>query len=252
MELRKAHSQRSIFKLFSVILFIGCSAFVAIRGYKCFEKYLKNPEGVSVSYILNDGKTLPSFTFCLNDSDTYDQKILKECQINITDYIDTGRWVGNGSLNCTDPRIVYNQAIVKLQYLGIESINVKEFGPSPWRRIKDDFVNWNVSSHRSKRCFTFTIPENILNQGLSKLNFESGPYDRLFIHTKGLLGVEMFGAQAQFYYKDIGKAKIQLERIEMLQYNGKPCNDDPVYRYDECIHEHLYKVKSISFSTGWA
>ena len=46
----------------STALFIGCSIFVAIRGYKCFDKYLKEPEAIKISYKFSGLLPFPSIT----------------------------------------------------------------------------------------------------------------------------------------------------------------------------------------------
>ena len=176
MNLNQIFNKNNAVALFSSMLFIGCAAFVGVRSYKCFDKYLKRPEAVSVSYELNDGNTFPSFTFCSDKKETYDEKILNECQIDVKDYMYYGHWVGNGSLNCTDPKVLHNQAVIKIENFGIEKILIKEFGPSPWKNIKAS-LNFNISSYKSRRCFTFTIPEDIVNRGIKRIHFESSPYE---------------------------------------------------------------------------
>ena len=84
---------------------------------------------------------------------------------------------------------------------------------------------------------------DFVNNGINYIYFYSKPYGKLQIHAKGLFWVQMFGAEAQMYFKDIVRAKLQLEKIQMLHFNGRSCIDDPNYRYDECKQKYIQKVK---------
>ena len=98
------HNFRSFF---SSILFIGCAAFVAFRGYSCFDKYLKNPEVTDISYKSINSLAFPSFTLCTKISHSYNLDRLKECQIEMESYVDDAQWVGKGGNNCSDPEILW-------------------------------------------------------------------------------------------------------------------------------------------------
>ena len=84
---------------FSTTLFFGCTIFVLIRGYKCFEKYMKKPQAVDISFKHTEKTVFPSFTLC--PFEPYKKKVLDECQINKTKYIKKGHWIGTGNKNCT-------------------------------------------------------------------------------------------------------------------------------------------------------
>ena len=53
-------------RIFSLVLFILCAAFVIHRGYKCFKKYIEEPETVDLGYKFTGSEDVPfpSFTFC--------------------------------------------------------------------------------------------------------------------------------------------------------------------------------------------
>ena len=95
----KITKRKVISAFFSISLFAGCAIFVSIRGYKCFEKYLKKPQAVDISFQDTRKSIFPSFTLC--PFEPYKKKVLDECQINETEYKNGGPWVGNGNQNCT-------------------------------------------------------------------------------------------------------------------------------------------------------
>ena len=49
---------------FSACLFVGCALFVTHRGFKCFKKYVEEPESAEVSYKFTGDVTFPVITFC--------------------------------------------------------------------------------------------------------------------------------------------------------------------------------------------
>ena len=100
----KLIEKKSISKILSTILFIGCTVFVGIRGNKCFEKYLEKPEVVGVSYKFGGKIPFPSFSICTRDNDTYNDFIFEQCNMKKVDYITNGPWVGTGNEYCTNPK----------------------------------------------------------------------------------------------------------------------------------------------------
>ena len=99
-----------IYFLCLTIFFIPCLTFVGLRGYKCFIKYFNKPEAFKVSFQFSGNEYFPSLTFCSNREDTYDSDIFTECQVSLNDYTKMGPWVGKGSPNCIDPKILYDRA----------------------------------------------------------------------------------------------------------------------------------------------
>ena len=106
----------------STILFIGCATFVAFRGYKCFEKYFMEPEHSEISYKSSMNHPFPSFTLCASEKDSYNDNQLKECQLDRSEYVDGGNWVGKGGINCTDPKLLHMNVAAHYEDLEINKI----------------------------------------------------------------------------------------------------------------------------------
>ena len=53
------------------------------------------------------------------------------------------------------------------------------------------------------------------------------------------------GATAAAKFKNIQSASVTYESVNLLNYDGKPCNDDIQYNYDECKQEYIYKVINV-------
>ena len=113
----KLFTKNNAYVFVSTIFFIGCAAFVAYRGYSCFDKYFKKPEHTEISYKSSKNHPFPSFTLCASKSASYNDNLMKECQLERSEYVDGSKWVGKGGINCTDPKILHNQAAAKGQLI---------------------------------------------------------------------------------------------------------------------------------------
>ena len=82
-QLRKLCTRKNSYAFFSSILFIGCTAFVIYRGYSCFDKYLKKPKHLEVSYEASKDHPFPSFTLCASYNASYNEEIMQKCQLTV-------------------------------------------------------------------------------------------------------------------------------------------------------------------------
>ena len=67
------------------LIFLGCSTFVTLRGYKCFMKYLDAPQSNSISYKFNSRVAFPSISFC--PSEWIKNEGLQNCHLSKDEYI---------------------------------------------------------------------------------------------------------------------------------------------------------------------
>ena len=66
------------------LIFLGCSTFVALRGYKCFMKYLDAPQSNSISYKFNSRVAFPSISFC--PPEWIKNEELQNCHLSTDEY----------------------------------------------------------------------------------------------------------------------------------------------------------------------
>ena len=122
---RKSRCKKVVSTIFSSALFIGCTIFVIARGQKCFNKYMKEPEAVDVSYKFNGDLIFPSFTIMLKND--WKSDIVEKCQLNMDDYIKTGPWVVSENPNCSDPKLLFEEVGAQFEDLHIEWLRIKTF-----------------------------------------------------------------------------------------------------------------------------
>ena len=228
----------------STILFIGCTAFVAFRGYRCFDKYFKKPEHTEISYKSSKNHPFPSFTLCASPDDSYNDDQMRECQLETNDYIIKGPWVGKGGVNCTNPKILHNQAAANCEDLKVGWILIHTYAGEDSHFIQPSLIEWKLAlvDDLYKRCFTFTIPDNILREGIQRVQIHSKPFDLLYLHKEGTLSAAIPGSSLSAKYADLYDAFVTHESIELLNYDGKNCNNDGEYNYDKCKQDYIYKV----------
>ena len=231
----------------STVFFIGCTAFVAFRGYKCFDKYLKKPQHSEISFQSSKNHPFPSITLCASEKDSYNTNLLKKCQIEPLDYYFGFKWVGKGGINCTDPKILHSKAVANYKHLEIELINILTYAndvgsysnyhirPSNLS-ILELKVAFSVPNHR---CFTLSIPEHIVREGINEVQIHSKAFDKMYLHKEGALSAQIPGSQSSARYADL---YVIHESIELLNYDGKHCNNDAEYNHDQCKQDYIYKV----------
>ena len=93
-----------------------------------------------------------------------------------------------------------------------------------------------------QRCFTFSIPDNIVQEGIRNVLISSKVFDTLYLHKEGTLSAPIPGSSLRTKYADLYEASIVHESIELLNYNGKNCKNDDNYDYDKCKNDYIYKV----------
>jgi hypothetical protein len=232
----------------STILFLGCIAFVAYRGYRCFDKYLKKPEHTEISYKSSKSYPFPSFTLCALYKDSYNGNQMKKCQLERSDYIEGGTWVGKGGNNCTDPKILHNQVAASYEDLVFKGMLILTYAASDnnyyWIKPSNwSLLNGNLALTRPyQRCFTFSIPDNIVRDGIKSVSIMSKPFDTLYIHKEGTLWAPISGSVLKSKYDEIYHASVTHESIQLLNYDGMNCNNDGKYNYDKCKQDYIYKV----------
>ena len=255
-------------KSFSVILLLGCSIFVLFKGYECFKKFLKKHEGSRIEYVFAGSLPFPAITFCpINVPHSlpkpYDEKIMKFCNLTPGEYPQKGPWIGTGGPNCTDPEIFRDQVSVQLKDMRINDIVIKTFSNlyNESNILNSTLVDWERSygTPHSHPCHTMKISKNVVKEGIKSINFgiQSNrvsnfgiPKDKttflLFVHDVGLLQSDLPSASPNMNFYASTLAPVEIEVVDLLQYNGQPCKRDKNYRWDHCRQNLIYTVSEIN------
>ena len=75
----------------SIIFFVGCSTFVAIRGYKCIKKFLTKPQSNRISYEFNGRVLFPAISICPLEEPGIKINELTKCKLSQEEYFLAGR-----------------------------------------------------------------------------------------------------------------------------------------------------------------
>ena len=221
---------------------MGCTTFVVYRGYRCFDKYFKKPKHSEVSYESSKNNPFPSFTLCASKNASYNGDEIKGCQIEPNNYVIWSQWVGKGGFNCTDPKLLHNRVAASYQDLEIERILIITNAANTYSLTQ---LQWKLAlTNPNQRCFTFSIPYEIVREGISNVAITSKAIDTLYLHKEGTLSAPIPGSSLRAKYADLYKASVTHESVELLNYDGKKCNIDGDYNYDKCKENNIYKVYS--------
>lgn len=233
----------SSLKIFvSIVFFIGCSTFVAVRGYKCFTKYLTKPQSNRISYRFNSHVTFPTISFCPKEEPGVHIEELHKCQLSQDDYFKNGQWTGKvQNSNCSDPKILHNNLMPNLNDLEIEKLSIKTFKQKLEfnTTLAMEFLQWTSINLEleSMACFELKIPENIRSEGISEVKIQAN-YKKVFLYQEGWFNSE----SPELMYNDTSNLIVSHEIVHLLDYDSKPCIEDDNYKNHICRHEVIYKV----------
>ena len=118
------------------------------------------------------------------------------------------------------------------------SDNYYRIQPSNW-----SFLEWKLALLIPyQRCFTFSMPDNIVQEGILGVRIISQPFNTLYLHKEGTLTAPIPGSSLGATYTDLYISSVTHESVELINYDGKNCNTDAEYNYDKCKQDYIYKV----------
>ena len=238
-------NKNNAYAFVSTSLFIGCAVFVVYRGYLCFDKYFQKPENSKVSFESTKSQPFPSFTLCASENASYNNDQMKECQLELFEYVDQSQWIGKGDINCTDPKLLHDQVAANSENLEVAQIRILTYASNNQHYIQPSHLDWKLAHHSAihpQRCFTFSIPDNIVLEGILAINIISKVFDTLYLHKEGTLSAPVPGSSLSSKYSDLSQASVTHESIQLLTYDGKNCNNNKGYNYDKCKQDYIFKV----------
>ena len=244
-----------IIRMFSLILFLGCASFVALRGYDCFQKFVEKPEVIDVAFKSSGSQIafFPSLSFC-SWWKPLKENVLKECKLTSEDYLEKNIWVGKGHSNCTDPKILRDQTIYGLDDLKME---IDYFSISTYDNHQlvntmypnDSQIQWkSIVETENKNCHTMTLPKTMVELGIYHItisfkSWQSNLYTHW--HEDGFLYTDMPDSYHDLLFNGTGiDMHIGHETLDLLGYDGKNCEKSKDYKLDKCRHEFIEEVNS--------
>ena len=90
------------------------------------------------------------------------------------------------------------------------------------------------------RCYSIILTPEMIEQGIRHVEIGFVSMSRIYIHTPGVYEYE--ADRKTTIQNSIGKASyyiIEHELLEMLDDEGKPCNEDPGYNKDRCAEDEI-------------
>ena len=155
---------------------------------------------------------------------------------------------GNVPAQCKDPKKLFERAKTNIDILGIELIRITTFedeyiyNSKTYKSLDWNEAQWNGKG-RAERCFTLTIPNKLIREGISELTFKSKKTEAIFLHQKGLYRTDMMPESA-VEIAAVEKVSVTHEQINVLDFDGEPCNGESNYTLDLCKRNIITKVSS--------
>ena len=85
----------------------------------------------------------------------------------------------------------------------------------------------------------------MVREGIKEVGVVSKAFGTLYLHQEGTLSAPIPGSLLKSEYDEVQRASVTHESIELLNYDGKNCNNDVEYNYDKCKQDYIYKVHTI-------
>ena len=192
----KKSKMANLEKIISFLLLTFCVAFVSIKAYECFEKYLKKPKAVDISHNFIGDTTFPSMTICPNPTSKPDPiKVIEieKCKLSVANYKKDFIWVNNDTdlpAFCRNPKDLHIKIMKKITEMKISQIQFKNFDIKIRSVFKIDELNWTmVSNNKKRRCYSLEIPQDILKKGIQRIIINTQPQPKVELSFSALLKI---------------------------------------------------------------
>jgi hypothetical protein len=232
-------------------ILLACLLFVTWQTSKCFDKYIKNPQGTKLEIIYTAGQNFPAVTVCGHPEYRSTNLLYNETNLNLCGikrpkaYRNEGMWTGFGHENCTDPERLFNNSIANakdvINYITYSFFDSKV--PLRYDPHKNSKVWSHVDLKHYGRCFTATPPDNINLYGIKEMRLNTWTYMRVFFHTPGVLDTNRQRLYIDQNVREKYYIDLEHEVFHMLDFGGGSCSKEEGYNRDLCSHERLYKVQ---------
>ena len=241
-------------RILKALIFFSCLSFVLWQVYLSFQKFLQHPRSTSLSLEFAKDWPFPRFTVCSkNLFDARKEGVLDACGIfsdRYDKYTDKGYWIGIGNENCTDPKKLYENAMIRPEEFIHYAKVYFHSKPGIFGKLRPDSSWWKPIHHREfGKCYEFNIPQEKLSWGISEVRFylkyKKGGSSRVYSHIPGF-----FLTNPNVVYTDVkagDKITMDMEHDfgRVLQVGGKYCNPDQEYTVEQCVHQVLFNESMV-------
>ena len=252
-------------RLFKILTFLACFSFVSWQCYKSVDKYLQEPRSTLLKIDFAKDWPTPTFTVC--SSEPINDDVLEGCSRSgwSERYLNKGAWVGSGTdENCTDPKILYENAMKKAEEF-IHYAKVKYFFNPTVSKIQANSSLWKpVHAYvtRHGRCYQLQIPPEMQEFGIREIElfvfwpqgtFKRGNYMRIFFHAPGEFLTSREPKPFGLYIKEQVAIELDHQIDNVLKLGNENCVQDPMYNRDTCVNEVLFKqsMETLGCTSPW-
>ena len=116
------------------------------------------------------------------------------------------------------------------------------FDSKTYKSLEWNDAQWNGKG-RAERCFTLTMPKKLISEGISEFKFKSRNTIVALLHGKGLYRSDMMPESA-VEISAVEIVSVTHEQINMLDFDGEPCNSESNYTLAHCKMNIITKVCS--------
>ena len=194
---------------------------------------------------MNEFICLKSTSFCSNAFDFFHILLSNEIPSYFSReklYQDEAKWSGYGEINCTDPKLLLEAIVVKLESM-MPFIKVEYFDTLPEVTTEKDMKNqWTTYDGTDGRCYSFTPTMKMIKRGIAKIEMTFNMPVKIYIHTPGKYATARKGTKIKNVMGRESKVQVSHELFYTLDDAGKPCIQDSTYNKDLCMFAAFEKT----------
>ena len=192
-------------RVFQAFWLLTCLVLFFYWTTLCILKFTSHPEHSEVKYMPSKDNAFPSFTLCPSENfNTFDDLQVKK--IEVRTYAESnGAYVFQSS----------NLTLLQWELVIVE---------------------------QKKKCYTFSIPKNIIQDGIAWVGIEAKSIKTIHLHKMGTLTAPVPVSILSGKFAQLYQTSVTHETIKLLSYEGRACNGSLKYNYDECKLKYILKV----------
>lgn len=191
-------------RVLKAVWLLACVGLFLYLAVLCILKLASHPEHSEVKYMSSKDNDFPSFTLCPSQNcNTFEDLQVKK--IEVRTYAENGAYIFQSR---------------NLTLLSWELIIVEE----------------------KKKCYTFSLPKNVIQDGISWVGIEAKSIKTIHMHKIGTLTAPVPVSILSGKFAQLYQTSVTHETIKLLSYEGRACNGSLNYNYDQCKLKFILQV----------
>ena len=162
-------------------------------------------------------------------------------------YLNDHSWVGDGNIECTDPKILHDRIVYNLDELILDYFLLMTYPKQLYEVLyfNDSRIELDKFTHYELgQCHTLTFKNDLTTEGIYSVVFYAPALGGLivYLHQKGNMISDLPGGNMYMKWTENTISKIEHEQVNLLDYNGMDCRFEDDYNFEKCREDYMDEV----------